>query len=178
MNRSQDHFRILRSSGTSAPVSRAGYPTVRGRSRCGNHGKPTSGWTVPQESVNQWTSCNGIRTRYQRNSFRSRVCWSSSTKKIRSCGKSSQTALGHAKDSTWSLDLFRRESAVLRTHWVLVAMDHCTRRIVGFGVLRGVVDGVIWSLDFQRYYNGHRTHAGLEGGPPSRALMSAAHAQR
>ena len=30
------------------------------------------------------------------------------------------------------------ESAVLRTHWVLVVMDHCTRRIVGFGVHRGV----------------------------------------
>src|SRR5438128_11774602 len=52
------------------------------------------------------------------------------------------TVLGHAKDSLWSLDLFRCESAVLRTHWVLVVMDHCTRRIVGFGVHRGVVDGV------------------------------------
>jgi transposase InsO family protein len=50
--------------------------------------------------------------------------------------------LGHAKDSLWSLDLFRCESAVLRTHWVLVMMDHWTRRIVGFGVYRGVVDGV------------------------------------
>jgi hypothetical protein len=29
-----------------------------------------------------------------------------------------------------------RESAVLRTHWVLVVMDHCTRRIVGFAVHR------------------------------------------
>jgi hypothetical protein len=54
-------------------------------------------------------------------------------------GPSWLTALGHAKDSLWSLDLFRCESAVLRTHWVLVVMDHCTRRIVGFGVLRGVV---------------------------------------
>ena len=31
---------------------------------------------------------------------------------------------------------------ILRTHWVLVVMDQCTRRIVGFGVHRGVVDGV------------------------------------
>jgi hypothetical protein len=30
----------------------------------------------------------------------------------------------------------------LRTHWVLVVMDQHTRRIVGFGVQRGVVDGV------------------------------------
>jgi hypothetical protein len=39
------------------------------------------------------------------------------------------TVLGHAKDSLWSLDLFRCESAVLHTYWVLVVMDQCTRRI-------------------------------------------------
>jgi len=164
-----------------------------------------------------------------------------------SSGPSWLTVLGHAKDSLWSLDLFRCESAVLRTHWVLVVMDQCTRRIVGFGVHRGVVDGVglcrmfnratrcqplptylssdhdplyrfhqwqanlrildvkeiktvpyapishpfverligtirrecldrtlFWTaadlemklLEFRRYYNGHRAHAGLEGCPP------------
>src|SRR5262245_60658391 len=164
-----------------------------------------------------------------------------------SAGPSWLTILGHAKDSLWSLDLFRCESAVLRTHWVLVVMDQCTRRIVGFGVQRGVVDGVglcwmfnrarcgqtppayvssdhdplyrfhqwqanlrildvkeiktipfvplshpfverligtirrecldrtlFWTtadlelklLDFQRYYNRHRTHAGLTGRTP------------
>ncbi len=57
-------------------------------------------------------------------------------------GPSWLTVFGHAKDSLWSLDLFRCESAVLRSHWVLVVMDQCTRRIVGFGVHRGVVDGV------------------------------------
>jgi putative transposase len=57
-------------------------------------------------------------------------------------GPSWLTVLGHAKDSLWSLDLFRCESAILRTHWVLVVMDHCTRRIVGFGVHRSVVDGI------------------------------------
>src|SRR5256712_14053973 len=59
-----------------------------------------------------------------------------------STGPSGLTVLGHAKDSLWSLDLFRCESAVLHTHWVLVVMDQCTRRIVGFGVDRGVVGGV------------------------------------
>ena len=49
-----------------------------------------------------------------------------------SAGPSWLTVLGHAKDSLWSLDLFRCESALLRTHWVLVVMDQCTRRIVGF----------------------------------------------
>lgn len=56
-------------------------------------------------------------------------------------GPSWLTVLGHAKDSLWSLNLFRCESGVPRTHWVLVVMDHCTRRIVGFGVHRGVIDG-------------------------------------
>jgi putative transposase len=67
-----------------------------------------------------------------------------------SAGPSWLTVLGHAKDSLWSLDLFRCESAVLRTHWVLVVMDQFTRRIVGFGVHRGVVDGVALCLMFNR----------------------------
>src|ERR1700694_5941511 len=37
-----------------------------------------------------------------------------------STGPSWLTVLGHAKDSLWSVDLFRCESATLRTHWVLV----------------------------------------------------------
>ena len=164
-----------------------------------------------------------------------------------SVGPSWLTVLGHARDSLWSLDLLRCESAVLRTHWVLVVMDQYTRRIVGFGVHLGVVDGVglcrmfnratrcqtpptclssdhdplyrfhqwpanlrildvkeiktvpyvrlshpfverligtirrecldptlFWTaadlemklLEFQRFYNGHRTHAGLNGRTP------------
>src|ERR1700730_4087690 len=57
-------------------------------------------------------------------------------------GPSWLSFIGHAKDSLWSVDLFRCESAVLRAYWVLVVMDQCTRRIVGFGVHRGAVDGV------------------------------------
>jgi len=45
------------------------------------------------------------------------------------------------KDGLWSLDLFRWESATLRTHWILVIMDQYTRRIIGFGVHAGAVDG-------------------------------------
>ena len=70
-------------------------------------------------------------------------------------GPSWLTALGHAKDSLWSLDLFRCESAVLRTHWVLVVMDHYTRRIVGFGVHRGLVGGVALCRMFNRATRGH-----------------------
>jgi putative transposase len=71
-----------------------------------------------------------------------------------SAGPSWLTFLGHTKDSLWSLDLFRCESAILRTHWVLVVMDQCTRRIVGFGVHRGVVDGVGLCRMFNRANRG------------------------
>src|SRR5713226_8531304 len=47
-------------------------------------------------------------------------------------GPSWLTFIGHVKDSLWSLDLFRCESATLRTHWVLVVMDQYTRGIIGF----------------------------------------------
>ena len=42
------------------------------------------------------------------------------------------TFLGHMKDSLWSCDLFRCESATLRTYWVLVVMDQFTPRIGRF----------------------------------------------
>jgi putative transposase len=58
-----------------------------------------------------------------------------------SSGPSWLTFLGHMTDSLWSADLFRCESLILRTHWVLIVMDQCTRRIVGFGIHRGIVDG-------------------------------------
>jgi putative transposase len=57
-------------------------------------------------------------------------------------GPSWLTFIGHVKDSLWSVDLFRRESILLRSHWVLVVMDLFTRRIIGFGVERADVDGV------------------------------------
>ena len=57
-------------------------------------------------------------------------------------GPSWLTFIGHLKDSLWSTDLFRCESILLNTHWVLVVMDQFTRRIIGFGVHAGDVDGV------------------------------------
>ena len=70
-------------------------------------------------------------------------------------GPSWLTVLGHAKDSLWSVDLFRCESAILRAYWVLVVMDQCTRRIVGFGVQRGAVDGAGLCRMFNRAIRGH-----------------------
>jgi len=58
-----------------------------------------------------------------------------------SCGPSWLTFLGHSKDSLWSVDLFRCESLILNTHWVMVVMDQCTRRIIGFAVHKGTLDG-------------------------------------
>ena len=52
-------------------------------------------------------------------------------------GPSWLTFLGHTKDSLWSIDLFRCESILLKSHWVLVVMDQFTRRIIGVGVHDG-----------------------------------------
>ena len=41
------------------------------------------------------------------------------------------------KDSLWSVDLFRCESILLKSYWVMVVMDVFTRRIVGFGIEAG-----------------------------------------
>ena len=57
-------------------------------------------------------------------------------------GRSWLTFIGHMTDSLWSVDLFRCESITLRTHWVLVVMHHFTRRIIGFGIQAGAVDGI------------------------------------
>ncbi len=56
-------------------------------------------------------------------------------------GPSWLTMLGHAKDSLWSVDLFRCESIVLKSHWVMVVMDLYTRRIIGFAVHAEHVEG-------------------------------------
>jgi transposase InsO family protein len=56
-------------------------------------------------------------------------------------GPSWVSFIGHTTDSLWSVDLFRGESIVLRSDWVLVVMDQFTRRLVGLGVHRGAVNG-------------------------------------
>ena len=48
-------------------------------------------------------------------------------------GPSWLTFIGHFKDSLWCIDMFRCESILLRSHWVMVVMDVFTRRLVGFG---------------------------------------------
>jgi transposase InsO family protein len=58
-------------------------------------------------------------------------------------GPSWLTTLGHAKNSLCSIDLFRCESIVLTSHWIMVVMDQYIRRIIGFAVHAGDVDGPV-----------------------------------
>ena len=46
-------------------------------------------------------------------------------------GPSWLSFIGHATDSLWRVDLFRCESIVLQSYWVLVVMDQFTRRLQG-----------------------------------------------
>jgi putative transposase len=73
-------------------------------------------------------------------------------KPLPNSGGPSWLFIGHMKDSLWSVDLLRCESITLRTHWILIVMDQYTRRIIGFGVQAGVVDGtcVSWSMTSSR----------------------------
>jgi putative transposase len=67
------------------------------------------------------------------------VCYSSTAGPE---GPSWLTFIAQAKDSLWSFDLFRCESILLHSHRVLVVIDVFTRRIIGFGIERGSIDGV------------------------------------
>jgi transposase InsO family protein len=49
--------------------------------------------------------------------------------------------MARSKDSLWSVDLFRTESILLRSYWVMVVMDVYTRRVIGFGVEVANLDG-------------------------------------
>ena len=70
-------------------------------------------------------------------------------------GPSWLSFIGHMKDSLWSVDLFRCESINLKSHWVMVVMDQYTRRIIGFGVHAGNVDGPTLCRMFNDATSGH-----------------------
>jgi len=69
-------------------------------------------------------------------------------------GPSWLTFIAQTKDSLWSADMFRCESILLRSHWVLVVMDVSTRRIIGFGVERECIDGVLVCRMFNHAVSG------------------------
>jgi len=65
-------------------------------------------------------------------------------------GPSWLTVIGQAKDSLWSVDFFRCESILLKGYWIMVVMNIFTRRIVGFGVAPGGLDGPVICRMFNR----------------------------
>ena len=69
-------------------------------------------------------------------------------------GPSWLTFLGHSKDSLWSVDFFRCESLILKSHWVMVVMDQFSRRIVGFAAHAGALDGPAVCRMFNRIVSG------------------------
>ena len=70
-------------------------------------------------------------------------------------GPSWLTFIAQAKDSLWSVDLFRCASILLRSHWVLVVIDVFTRRIVGFGIGGEYIDGPAVCRMFNQAIAGH-----------------------
>lgn len=69
-------------------------------------------------------------------------------------GPSWLSFIGSMKDSLWSVDLFCGESILLKTHWVMVVMDQFTRRLIGFAVTAGDVDGPALCRLFNRAVSG------------------------
>lgn len=57
-------------------------------------------------------------------------------------GPSWLTFIGAQADSLWSIDFFRAESIVLKSHWILVVMDQYSRKIIGFASVKGPVTGI------------------------------------
>jgi transposase InsO family protein len=72
-------------------------------------------------------------------------------------GPSWLTFLGHSKDSLWSVDLFRCESLILKSHWVMVVMDQFTRRIIGLAVHAEALDGPTVCHMFNSIISGSRS---------------------
>jgi len=71
-------------------------------------------------------------------------------------GPSWLTFIGDMKDGLWSVDMFRCESILLHSHWVMLVMDVCTRRLVGFGIERANIDGISVCRMFNRAIAGQR----------------------
>jgi putative transposase len=65
-------------------------------------------------------------------------------------GPSWLSAIAETRDSLWSVDLFRCESILLKSFWVMVVVDIFTRRIVGFGVEPAPIDGIRICLMFNQ----------------------------
>ena len=65
-----------------------------------------------------------------------------------------EAVLQDARDSLRRVDLFRCESILLKSHWVMAVMDQYTRRIIGFAVHAGDVDGSALCRTFNESISG------------------------
>jgi len=74
-------------------------------------------------------------------------------------GPSWLTFIGQMKDSLWSIDMFRAESIALKSHWMMVVMDQFTRRIIGFAVHKGELNGVAICVMFNTIIAGKKLPA-------------------
>jgi hypothetical protein len=70
-------------------------------------------------------------------------------------GPSWLSVIAQARESLWSVDLFRCESVGLKSYWVMVVIDVFTRRIVGLGVEPADIDGIRICRMFNRAIAGH-----------------------
>ena len=70
-------------------------------------------------------------------------------------GPSWLTFIGQLKDSLWSPDLFRAESIHLKSHWVIVIMDQFSRKIIGFAVHPGILDGTTMCSLIRLFQSNH-----------------------
>ncbi len=71
-------------------------------------------------------------------------------------GPSWLSFIGHTKDSLWSVDLFRCESILLKSHWVMIVMDQFTRKIIGFSARAGNINGVDVCCMFNEIISGKK----------------------
>ena len=69
-------------------------------------------------------------------------------------GPSWLTFIGHSKDSLWSVDFFRCESILLKSHWIMVVMDQFIRRIMGFAIHSGDLNGIAICCMFNKIQSG------------------------
>jgi putative transposase len=72
-------------------------------------------------------------------------------------GPSWLSFIGQTTESLWSVDLFRCESIVLRSYWVLVVMGQFTRRLVEVGVRCGPVNAADLCCMFNAAIHGRGT---------------------
>ena len=70
-------------------------------------------------------------------------------------GPSWLTFIGQLKESLWSLDLLRAESIHLKSHWIRVIMDQFSRKIIGFAVYPGILDGTAMCCLFNQIISRH-----------------------